>query len=679
MYILSGLVPLVLVGSINLYFSSDEIRREVFNSSQVYSTMTEQRLNSYFSEVESDGSVFSKFPFIIKGLNEINKGVDSNRKYEIYKEISDFMYITLKSYNYSDIYITDKKGTVIFAAESKSYLENQNVSDNRFIVQAMEGTQNWSHLAYSDLVKTNTMVLSTPVFEKDQLKNAMGTINLVINQDKLNSIIREGAETLGITADCYLINEDGLLMTDMLHGELSEDAALKKTIASTAVNKLKPQIVSQNIVYKDIDEYINYDGVPVFGSLGIIKLGDQYAGLVIEIMEKEAFAGLTAMKFNTGVSILIFMMIGFAIAFIISKIFSSAIASTIQYTSKIAQYKISERLPDDLLNRKDEIGDIAKAIQSIEDNLKEIINEVNMTSEEVSRTAIGIATTLAQVSSSSSEVVQANEAISQATTDQAKNTYVGSEKICKLGELIEEEYKSLEIFIESGNEINHLVEEGLNIINQLTSKASESSESIKTVYGSILKTNDSSGTIGRASKLISDISDQTNLLALNAAIEAARAGEFGRGFAVVADEIKKLAEQSSNSTRVIDDMVKSLQLDMSKAVEGMNYVQVLTDEQTHHVKVAGEKYIEIAKAIKRSGNVIESISNANANMQCSKNEVFDTIQSLSAIAEENAASTEESTVTLQEQANSIQDIVKDTHKLNQIVNVLKQVIDRFEV
>ncbi|MGH8465106.1 MAG: methyl-accepting chemotaxis protein, partial [Pseudomonas sp.] len=105
-----------------------------------------------------------------------------------------------------------------------------------------------------------------------------------------------------------------------------------------------------------------------------------------------------------------------------------------------------------------------------------------------------------------------------------------------------------------------MVEQTIEVMNQLSSKISDSCDNIETLNANTVN-------IGQILEVISGISQQTNLLALNAAIEAARAGEQGKGFAVVAEEVRKLAEESQTAAATIAGLIGEIQAETRTAVE----------------------------------------------------------------------------------------------------------------
>lgn len=331
------------------------------------------------------------------------------------------------------------------------------------------------------------------------------------------------------------------------------------------------------------------------------------------------------------------------------------------------------------MSRKDEIGTMTNALNLMENNVRELLINTAHTADQVLVTTEELTATSQQTSRAAEEIAQTISEIANGATDQAESTSVGSEKLMDLGKLIEEDQVQIHNLTSAIKIVSELVGQGLTVVDTLSNKTKANGDVSKIVHSSIIKTNDSSSKISAASNLITTIANQTNLLALNAAIEAARAGEAGKGFAVVADEIRKLAEQSNSTTKIIDEMVKNLLQDATDAVEKIEEAGVIAKEQEESVKQTEHKFNEISSAMKNAGKVVEIINNTSVQMEERKDEVLDSLQTLSAVAEENAAGTEEAAAAIEEQTASIEEIANATEGLSQLSLELQMLIKKFKV
>lgn len=420
-----------------------------------------------------------------------------------------------------------------------------------------------------------------------------------------------------------------------------------------------------------------YNGNDLYAAYMPIKGTDWI--LIITANVDEVLSSVPKMRNNMLIASAIIILINIVIAYFIGNSISKPIIQLKGYAEKVSNLDLTENLHENLLAKEDEVGLLSRGVQHLVDNLREIIKEIDYSSNEVLSTSEELTATTQQSAIAVEDVAKAVEGIAKGASEQAESTEKGALKINELGNAIENNLDLAKNLTYTSNRISEVVDNGLVEMENLFKITEESNKASVEIYDIIQKTNESASAIGEATNVIASIAEQTNLLALNASIEAARAGEAGRGFAVVADSIRKLAEESSKSANSIDEIVKKLQLNAENAVVTIENLASISKEQTKGVINSREKYLAIRDAVNEAIKAVDELNVSSSRMEELKNEILDMIQSLSALAEENSASTEEVTASMEEQNASIQEIASASEGLAKLAENLKSVIDRFKI
>ncbi|AST90220.1 MULTISPECIES: methyl-accepting chemotaxis protein [Sutcliffiella] len=331
----------------------------------------------------------------------------------------------------------------------------------------------------------------------------------------------------------------------------------------------------------------------------------------------------------------------------------------------------------DLPTRADDLGEMNEAFNEMALQLKTMMNKIGETSntvlhsselvKKVSEQSIDTSTVVSEninkmtagVQSQEKSVMESAGAMGQIASE-IEAIANSSQDISLLSKDMEryahDGLTSIQSVVEQMRTINNTVKESSDVINTLKVRSDEIS--------SILE-------------VITSISAQTNLLALNAAIEAARAGEHGKGFAVVAQEVRKLAEESNQSTSKIEKIIEQIQADTNNAVTSMEKGTLEAEKGSEIANQTGEIFHVMKQFTDQISAQIESVSSATQEISAGTEEVTASVEELTIIAHQNADFTSDIEKSTTEQLLSINELSDAAKELHDLAVELKTTMAKF--
>ena len=345
----------------------------------------------------------------------------------------------------------------------------------------------------------------------------------------------------------------------------------------------------------------------------------------------------------------------------------------------VAEGNLTVTVHEKELRVRDEVGDIDRAIANLQKRLSDIVSDIHEMCKNVNSASQSLSGHAEMSSSHLSQIDTAVNEIAQGAGTQAEETQETTENVIVMGDMIEKNNSQIENLNVNAEEMTKAGDSAIDTLKELEAINGKTKNAIDVIYEQTNTTNESAMKIREAINLITDIAEETNLLSLNASIEAARAGEQGRGFAVVAGQIQKLAEQSNESARKIEAIVASLIEDSDKAVETMNEVRQIMEEQSEKVDKTSEMFRQLKTGIDQSVNAVDVIAESTREIDKTRVSVVDSCQSLTSIAEENAASTEETSAAVSELTGLVEKITSDSRSLKQIAEDLYEEFQFFKI
>ena len=361
------------------------------------------------------------------------------------------------------------------------------------------------------------------------------------------------------------------------------------------------------------------------------------------------------------------------IGIVASKKSTAAMNKISESIKDVAEGNLTTGIPKELISRNDELGTISENIVNLRDKLLDIIGTSVKLSGEVTSSGDSLADSAENAANESGLVANAVNDISTGAMSQAESVQDSASNVGEIGTDIENITDNVSVLSTNTQDMKDACVNSMKALEILLQQNLAVMESMKEIDEQIRNTNASVQHIAESSKLITDIASQTNLLALNASIEAARAGESGKGFAVVADEIGKLASQSAETAEQINTIIHELTSESEKSISTIEQMNTELSEQTGHLDETKQNMERMQQGVDSVSVNAKEITSRVDNLDVAKTNLIEIIDNLSAISQQNAASSAE-TKNSMDKLNSTFEII--TNASESLKDLAKQLYDK---
>lgn len=383
----------------------------------------------------------------------------------------------------------------------------------------------------------------------------------------------------------------------------------------------------------------------------------------------------------TRIAAIISVMIGLIIGIFLIMMVKRTITRPLQQVTEAVEIISNGDLSHEniLYQSKDEIGVLSNGVNTMKENLRRLIQNIQVNAEHLSSAA-------EELSASTEEVTATNENITSQVANTSKVTEGSAKAANESAIATDETAQGVHRIAEAVQTLNHastnassISTNGVSILGQAKSQMDVISDSTSLVNQLVDKLTKQTEEIEKITGVITDITDQTNLLALNASIEAARAGEHGKGFAVVAQEVSKLADQSKESANLIVSLTQEIKADTKNVEKAVENSLVSVQDGVQIIVDAGTSFTTISKAIDTMTSQIEDVSATAEQLSAGAEQVSASVHEISSGTQQTAGSIDVIVNAMGEQISTMIQVSEVAQDLSLSAQRLHEEISSFKV
>ncbi|MDT8717592.1 methyl-accepting chemotaxis protein [Clostridium sp. 19966] len=644
-----SIIPVIVIGFTANKKSQMILENRFSVSTQQTTNEVNREIDNYFQGAEGSINMLTdNSSFAVKDLSADNEKTINELLKNLAEGRKDYMNVYFGRYDKKMIIYPVQQMPDGYDPTSRPWYQDAVNNDGKIIYTD----------PYKD-VTTNKYIISIAKAVKSD-GQVIGVLSIDLDLTDIAKTL--SSVKIGSQGYIFITTDDGLMIAHPTNSELGKNNVTKISVW----NQIKAGTSGMTeYTYNGSLKYLSYST-------------NKYSGWKV-------IASMPKSEITSDTDGLIYISLGIGgilvvVTIVVSILFSNSITTKIlalkAVMNKVSEGDLSSRIA---FKSKDEFAELANNFNDMLKSIETLVSEVKQSAEVVTVAADSITSISKETTNAVNEVALTTDQVANGSVSQAEDISSSVSDMENLAGNMDVVVQLTGEIERVTNEANELSENGTNAMGVLMEKTEEVNVNSKDVMFVMGDMNEASEKIGYITNTINSIAEQTNLLALNAAIEAARAGEAGKGFSVVADEIRKLAEQSSDATKQIQELISGVIEKSRLAVSSMEKASEAISAQNESVNTTKDIFSQISETITLAKVGVDEIVFVMGEANNQKQSIVDKLHNISAVSEESSASTEELTASLEEITASMNEFENTSDKLKILVGNLEKSVERFKI